>query len=86
MQIFKVARHNFRQDHCSVISVSTFRLHTEHTTTQLWLVALWFDPELNFKPHLKEVTKIALYHLQNIAKIRQILSFGNAQILSVLTH
>lgn len=86
MQIFKVVHRDFRQDHCSVISVAAFKLHTEHTTTLLWLVALRFDPELNIKPHLKEVTKLPLYHLQNITKIRQILSFGNARILTILTH
>ena len=33
-----------------------------------------FNSDLNFKSHIKNVTKIAFYHLRNIAKLRPFLS------------
>ena len=40
-----------------------------------------FDPDLNFGPHIRDVTKKAFYHLKNIAKVRQFLSQANAETL-----
>ena len=39
------------------------------------------DSELNFKAHLKMVTKKAFYHLRNIAKVRPFLSQNDAEKL-----
>ena len=33
-----------------------------------------FDSELNFIPHIKDITKVIFYHLKNIARVRPILS------------
>uniref|UniRef100_A0A671Y9A2 Reverse transcriptase domain-containing protein n=1 Tax=Sparus aurata TaxID=8175 RepID=A0A671Y9A2_SPAAU len=40
-----------------------------------------FDSTLSFDQHIKEITKIAFYHLRNIAKIRSFLSTADAEIL-----
>ena len=40
-----------------------------------------FDSTLSFDQHIKEITKIAVYHLHNIAKIRSFLSSADAEIL-----
>ena len=40
-----------------------------------------FDSELNFIPHIKNVTKIGFYHLKNIARVRPFLSQANTEVL-----
>ena len=40
-----------------------------------------FNSTLSFDQHIKEITKIAFYHLRNIAKIRSFLSTADAEIL-----
>ena len=40
-----------------------------------------FDSQLNFRDHIKYITKTAFYHLSNIAKIRSILTKRNAETL-----
>ena len=37
-----------------------------------------FDPELSFVTHIKNISRIAFYHLRNIAKIRKMLSVHDA--------
>uniref|UniRef100_A0A669CX68 Reverse transcriptase domain-containing protein n=1 Tax=Oreochromis niloticus TaxID=8128 RepID=A0A669CX68_ORENI len=39
------------------------------------------DSELGFIPHIKHVTKIGFYHLNNIARVRPILSRANTEML-----
>ncbi|XP_074522673.1 uncharacterized protein LOC141787880 [Halichoeres trimaculatus] len=40
-----------------------------------------FDSELNFIPHIKNVTKTGFYHLKNIARVRPFLSRANTETL-----
>lgn len=40
-----------------------------------------FDEELSFKPHLRQICKNSFFHLQNIAKVRSILSKSDAEKL-----
>ena len=40
-----------------------------------------FDSTLSLDQHIKEITKIAFYHLCNIAEIRSFLSTTDAEIL-----
>ena len=39
---------------------------------------LTMDPDLSFQNHIKQITRIAFFHLRNIAKIRNSLSKGDA--------
>ena len=40
-----------------------------------------FDPTLTFQTHIKEITKMAFFHLPNIAKIRPALSQCSAEVV-----
>ena len=40
-----------------------------------------FDSNISFHQHIKEITKIAFYHLHNIATIRSFLSTTDAKFL-----
>ncbi|XP_029938415.1 uncharacterized protein LOC115381268 [Salarias fasciatus] len=40
-----------------------------------------FDSELNFIPHIKNITKIGFYHLKNIARVRPFLSQASTEVL-----
>ena len=40
-----------------------------------------FDQTLSFDLHIKEVTRVAFFHLRNISKIRSILSFKDSEVL-----
>ena len=40
-----------------------------------------FDQDMSFQPHIKQITKIAFFHLRNIAKVRHILSQSDAEKL-----
>ena len=40
-----------------------------------------FDSQLTFKSHIKAATKIAFYHLSNIAKIRSFLSLRDETLI-----
>ena len=40
-----------------------------------------FDSELNFIPHIKNLTKIGFYHLKNIARVRPFLSQASTEVL-----
>lgn len=40
-----------------------------------------FDSELNFIPHIKNITKTGFYHLKNIARVRPFLSRANTETL-----
>ena len=40
-----------------------------------------FDSELNFIPHIKNVTKTGFYHLKNIARVRPFLSPASTEVL-----
>ena len=40
-----------------------------------------FDPALSFDYHIKDITKIAFFHLRNIAKIRPLLNMSDAETL-----
>ena len=39
------------------------------------------DPDLSFEYHIKQITRTALFHLRNIAKIRKFLSKDDAEKL-----
>ena len=39
------------------------------------------DSELNFLPHIKNMTKIGFYHLKNIARVRPFLSQASTEVL-----
>lgn len=43
-----------------------------------------FDLTLTFKPHIREISKTAYFHLCNIAKIHPVLSFHNAVLHAVV--
>ncbi len=40
-----------------------------------------FDSELNFIPHIKNITKIGFYHLKNMARVRPFLSQASTEAL-----
>lgn len=40
-----------------------------------------FDPDLAFDTHIKNISRVAFYHLRNISKIRKILSLHDAEKL-----
>ena len=39
------------------------------------------DSDLSFDAHIKNISRVAFYHLRNISKIRKMLSLHNAEIL-----
>lgn len=45
-------------------------------------LGVFLDQTLSFEFHIKEVTRMAIFHLRNIAKRRPILSFKNAEVLT----
>ena len=68
-------RHQFDQvtvtlDNCVISQSSTVKN-----------LGVMFDSTLSFDQHIKDITKIAFFHLRNIAKIRSSLSMANAEIL-----
>ena len=44
-------------------------------------LGVFIDSELNFNSHINHVTKIAFFHLRNIARIRAYLSLDDAKTL-----
>ena len=40
-----------------------------------------FDSELNFIPHMRNVSKTGFYHLKNIARVRPFLSLASTEVL-----
>ena len=75
-----------------VIAPAEQRHHVDNVTVTLdnWVISqsstvknlgVTFDSILSFDHHIKEITKIAFYHLRNIAKIRSFLSTADAEIL-----
>ncbi|XP_054864080.1 uncharacterized protein LOC129348233 [Amphiprion ocellaris] len=40
-----------------------------------------FDSELNFMPHIKNITRIGFYHLKSIARVRPFLSQASMEVL-----
>ncbi len=44
-------------------------------------LAMIFDSELNFIPHIKNITRKGFYHLKNIARVRPFLSQASTEVL-----
>lgn len=52
-----------------------------HSREKVRNLGVFFDRTLVFESHVKEVTKVAFFHLKKIARIRPILSFKDAEVL-----
>ena len=50
-------------------------------STSVTNLGVKMDPQLNFDTHIKHLCKTALYHLRNIAKLRQSLTLADAEKL-----
>ena len=53
----------------------------EESNTSVKNLGVTIDSELNFNTHINHVTKIAFFHLRNIARIRDYLSLNDAKTL-----
>ena len=53
----------------------------EESNTSVKNLGVIIDSELNFNTHINHVTKIAFFHLRNIARIRNYLSLNDAKTL-----
>ena len=51
----------------------------EESNTSVKNLGVIIDSELNFNTHINHVTKIAFFHLRNIAQIRAYLSLNDAK-------
>ncbi len=61
--------HNLQPDRCTV---------TSSTVKNLGVI---LDSKLSFENHISHVTKTAFFHLRNLAKLRNMLSFSDAEKL-----
>ena len=52
-----------------------------HSTPVVKNLGIQLDSTLSFDPHIKSLTKIAFFHLRNIARLRPFLSASDAQTL-----
>ena len=60
---------------------SVLRGHSLSATNQARNLGVILDSDLNFDAHIKQVTKIAFYHLRNIAKVKPFLSQADTERL-----
>ena len=61
--------------------LSTLQTMSLTPSNQVKNLGVIFDSELNFIPHIKQVTKTGFYHLKNIARVRPLLSRANTETL-----
>jgi len=61
-----------------VVSVDGISLASNTTVKNLGVI---FDRDLSFNSHVKQISRIAFFHLRNISKIRHILSQKDAEKL-----
>jgi hypothetical protein len=77
-----------------LIIIGSKRDQREFENVSLWLdgfaipqsasvrnLGVLFDPQLCFEQHVRSITRIAFFHLRNIAKIRTMLSAADAETL-----
>ncbi|XP_068507191.1 uncharacterized protein [Syngnathus scovelli] len=62
----------------TTITIDNRTITQSDTVTNLRVI---FDQMLSFQKHIKNITRIAFFHLRNIAKIRPILSTGDAETI-----
>ncbi|CAL9708038.1 unnamed protein product [Knipowitschia caucasica] len=55
--------------------------HTISPSAQIRNLGIILDPTLSFKPHIRNITKTAFFHLKNIARLRPYLSSTAAETL-----
>lgn len=69
----------------SVNKCNTVKLKVDDSlvspSVQVWNLSVIFDAQLSFNTHLKNITKLAFYHLWNITRIRPFLSMPDAERL-----
>ncbi|XP_061151098.1 probable RNA-directed DNA polymerase from transposon X-element isoform X1 [Syngnathus typhle] len=68
-------QHLFKE---TAITIDNRTITQSDTVTNLGVI---FDQTLSFQKHIKNITRIAFFHLRNIAKIRPILSTGDAETI-----
>ena len=61
-----------------IVTLDRISLASSSTVRNLGVI---FDQNLSFDAHIKKVSRTAFFHLRNIAKIRNILSQGDAEKL-----
>ena len=66
----KLADRNFALDGITVASKAAVKN-----------LGVMFDQDMSFHSHIKQTSKIAFFHLRNIAKVRRILSQSDAEKL-----
>ena len=77
MLVIGPARHRHKFDQVTV-TLDNCVISQSSTVKNLGVM---FDSTLSFDQHIKDITKIAFFHLRNIAKIRSSLSMADAEIL-----
>ena len=60
------------------LSLDDCVIHSRDRVKNLGVV---FDYTLSFNLHIKEITRVAFFHLRNIARIRSALSFADTEVL-----
>ena len=56
----------------------SFSLNPSQSVKNLGVI---LDSDLNFIPHIKNITKVGFYHLKNIARVRPFLSLATTEVL-----
>nr|XP_049600686.1 radical S-adenosyl methionine domain-containing protein 1, mitochondrial isoform X1 [Syngnathus scovelli] len=68
-------QHLFKE---TTITIDNSTITQSDTVANLGVI---FDQTLSFQKHIKNITRVAFFHLRNVAKIRPILSTGDAETI-----
>ncbi|XP_028310272.1 uncharacterized protein LOC114467932, partial [Gouania willdenowi] len=77
-EVIVLGPRHLRETYASLTALDGITLAQSTTVRNLGVL---FDQDLSFNSHIKQTSRTAFFHLRNIAKIRSILSQGDAEKL-----